>query len=61
VQLHSKNKIALNIENETALLKTVVLGIANDFGSVPKIEDCYDPSSKYYVKNNIYPKQEDIT
>lgn len=61
MQLHSKNKIALNIENETALLKTVVLGIANDFGSVPKIEDCYDPSSKYYVKNNIYPKQEDIT
>ena len=48
-----------NIHNETALLKSVVLGTANDFGGTPKLEDCYDPKSKQHVVAGTYPTNED--
>mgnify|MGYP001310566293 CR=1 FL=1 len=32
-----------------------------DFGGTPNLEDCYDPTSLHYVKNNLFPIQEDIT
>ena len=38
--------ISLKINNEYAQLKTVVLGIAKDFGGTPKLHDCYDPKSR---------------
>ena len=49
------------ITSETSSLKSVILGISHDFGGTPNIEDCYDPSSLYYLKNNLFPIQEDIT
>ena len=49
------------ITSETSPLKSVILGIPNDFGGTPNIEDCYDPSSLYYLKNNLFPIQEEIT
>lgn len=47
--------ISLKIHNEYAQLKTVVLGIAKDFGGTPKMEDCYDPKSREHVKNGNFP------
>ncbi len=32
----------IKVTNETARLKAVVVGIAEDFGGVPKVEECYD-------------------
>ena len=49
------------IISETSSLKSVILGIPHDFGGTQNIEDCYDPSSLYYLKNNLFPIQEDIT
>ena len=49
------------INSETGTLKKVVLGLAEDFGGTPKIDDCFDPSSKYYVNNNLYPTQKNIS
>ena len=49
------------ITSETSSLKSVILGIPYDFGGTPNIEDCYDPSSLYYLKNNLFPIQENIT
>lgn len=53
-------KIALNIQNETARLKTVVLGTAKSNGPTPKVEDCYDPKSRIHVLAGTYPKEEDM-
>lgn len=50
----------LNINNETARLKTVILGIANSVGDVPKIEEAYDPKSIEFIKKGAYPKEEDM-
>lgn len=50
----------LNITNETAKLKAVILGIANSVGDVPKIEEAYDPKSIEFIKNGAYPKEEDM-
>ena len=52
--------LKLNINNETSRLRTVVLGIANSNGPVPKIEECYDPKSIEHVKAGTYPKEEDM-
>jgi N-dimethylarginine dimethylaminohydrolase len=49
--------LKLNIKNETSRLKAVVLGIANSNGSVPKVEDCYDPKSIQHVLAGTYPKE----
>ncbi len=48
----------INIENETGKLKAVVVGIANDFGGTPKLEDCYDPKSKLHVAEGTFPTNE---
>ena len=52
--------ISLKIHNEYAQLKTVVLGIAKDFGGTPKMEDCYDPKSREHVKNGNFPLEESL-
>ena len=41
--------LKLNIENETSRLRTVVLGIAESNGPIPKVEDCYDPKSIEHI------------
>ena len=50
----------LNVHNETAKLKAVYVGTADNFGSTPNIEDCYDPKSLYHVKNGSFPNQVDL-
>jgi N-dimethylarginine dimethylaminohydrolase len=52
--------LKLNIKNETSRLRAVVLGIATNNGSVPKVEDCYDPKSIQHVIAGTYPKEEDM-
>lgn len=50
-----------NIISETGTLKQVVLGLAEDFGGTPKIDECFDPTSKYFIKKNLYPSQKNIS
>ena len=50
----------LNINNEIGMLKTVVLGIADDFGGVPNESECYDPKSKEHVKKGTFPIESDL-
>ena len=44
--------MGLNIKNETGKLVTVVLGIAEDMGKPPSIEECIDPKTKENLINN---------
>ena len=53
--------IKLNVHNETSELAVVVLGIPNDFGGTPNLDDCYDPKSKEHVISGTFPLQSDIT
>ncbi|MDR2953622.1 MAG: amidinotransferase [Prevotella sp.] len=50
----------LNIQNETAQLKTVVLGQPYSLGKIPTLEETYDAKSYETVKNGTYPTEEDI-
>jgi len=50
--------LKLNITNETSRLRSVILGIANNNGPIPKVEDCYDPKSRQHVLAGTYPKEE---
>ncbi len=52
--------LKLNVKNETARLRAVVLGTAISNGPVPKLEDCYDPKSKEHVLAGTYPKEKDM-
>ncbi|WP_158841457.1 dimethylarginine dimethylaminohydrolase family protein [Polaribacter sp. L3A8] len=49
--------LKLNIINETSRLRTVILGIANSNGGIPKVENCYDPKSIEHVLAGTYPKE----
>lgn len=51
--------MSINIINETATLKAVVVGIANDFGGTPSVEDCYDPKSREHVIAGTFPVEKD--
>ena len=53
--------IELNVHNETSELEIVVLGIPNNFGGTPKLEECYDPKSKQHILEGTFPVQEDVT
>ena len=59
--MNSNSKISLSVNSETGFLKSVVLGIPNDIGPVPSIEECFDPSSIYHLENNSYPTAIDIS
>ena len=50
----------LNIQNETARLKTVVLGRPESIGAAPMLAETYDAKSYHAVENNIYPVERDI-
>lgn len=50
----------LNVQNETALLKSVVLGQPYSLGKEPTLEETYDAKSYETVKNGIYPTENDI-
>ena len=51
--------IKINITNEIAPLRAVVVGIADDFGGTPTLEKCYDPKSKEHVNLGIFPNEMD--
>ncbi len=55
-----EKKLKLYIGNETAQLKSVVLGTAQSNGPTPKLADCYDPKSKEHVLAGTYPLEEDM-
>ena len=50
----------LNINNEYGPLTKVILGVANSFGGIPQIDECYDPKSKENVKNGTFPIEKDL-
>ena len=52
--------LKLNVKNETARLRAVILGTAKSNGPTPKVEDCYDPKSIEHVLAGTYPKEEDM-
>lgn len=52
--------LKLNIKNETSRLRSVILGIAESNGPVPKIDECYDPKSMEHVLAGTYPKEADM-
>tara|TARA_B100000575_G_scaffold268420_1_gene247340 strand:+ start:71 stop:982 length:912 start_codon:yes stop_codon:yes gene_type:complete len=52
--------LKFSINNEFGNLKKVVLGIGNDSGGVPKINEVYDPHSKKNVLEKNYPNENDI-
>ncbi len=51
--------MSIGISNETAQLRVVVVGIANDFGGAPELGECYDPKSKEHVKLGTFPLEKD--
>ena len=50
----------LHVNNETARLKTVILGIAKSSGGIPTITDAYDPKSIENIKAGTYPQEKDM-
>ena len=60
VFLYHKSMLKLNVKNETATLKAVVLGTAKSLGPTPKVADCYDPKSKQHVLAGTYPVEKDM-
>ncbi len=52
--------LQLNIKNETAKLKVVVLGIADSNGPTPQINEAYDPKSLEHILAGTYPLEVDM-
>ena len=52
--------ISINVHNEIAQLKVVLVGIADDFGGTPSLEACYDPKSKEHIIAGTYPVEQDL-
>ena len=50
------SKLSLNIIDEVSQLSKVIVGQANNFIK-PDISDLYDPTSKFHLNNNTYPKK----
>ncbi|WP_407482124.1 dimethylarginine dimethylaminohydrolase family protein [Elizabethkingia meningoseptica] len=50
----------LNIKNETARLRSVVLGQPKSMGETPELKDSYDAKSYQSIKKEIYPVEKDI-
>lgn len=52
--------LQLHLTNETARLKAVVLGLANNNGPTPAIQDAYDPKSLEHIVAGTYPIEADM-
>lgn len=52
--------LKLNIKNETATLRSVVLGTALSCGPVPTPQEAYDPKSLEHILAGTYPKEIDM-
>jgi len=48
------------VRNETARLRIVVLGLAEDFGGTPSLHEAYDPKSREHILAGTYPDQVSI-
>ena len=46
-----------SVKNEFDPLKKVVLGVADDFGGAPSIENIYDPHSRKHVLEKTFPEE----
>lgn len=42
-------------------MRKVVLGLADDFGGEPALDEAYDPKSKEHIKKGTFPTQEDVS
>ena len=54
------HKLPILVKDETAPLEAVVLGIAQDFGGEPSLEEAYDPKSKEHIKAGTFPVENDL-
>lgn len=52
--------LQLNIQDETAPLKVVLLGTAESSGPVPEASQAYDPKSLEHIRAGTYPKEADM-
>lgn len=52
--------IKLQVKDEVAPLRAVVLGRADSSGPVPTVEETYDPKSAMHIKKGTYPTIEDM-
>ena len=50
----------LNIQNEFAELKQVIVGTAENCGGKPHMEETYDPKSREHIRKGSYPWEEDM-
>jgi len=53
-------RLSILVKDETAPLEAVVLGIAQDFGGEPSLEEAYDPKSKEHIKAGTFPVVNDL-
>ena len=52
--------LKLNVKNETAILRAVVLGSATNNGPTPTVEEAYDPKSLEHIIAGTYPVEADM-
>ena len=51
----------MNVKNEYAKLRRVILGTCYSFGGTPEIDEAYDPKSKEHILNGTFPTQDSVT
>ena len=52
--------LELNVKNETARLRKVILGVANSNGPTPSVDEAYDPKSLEHIVAGTYPLEKDM-
>ena len=52
--------LELNVKNETARLRKVILGVANSNGPTPTVDEAYDPKSLEHIVAGTYPLEKDM-
>nr|WP_315230738.1 arginine deiminase family protein [uncultured Flavobacterium sp.] len=52
--------LKLNVKNETARLRKVILGLANSNGPTPSVDEAYDPKSLEHIIAGTYPVEKDM-
>ena len=52
--------LELNVHNETSRLRAVVLGLANNNGPTPTVDEAYDPKSLEHILAGTYPLEKDM-
>ena len=52
--------LELNVKNETARLRKVILGVANSNGPTPTVDEAYDLKSLEHIEAGTYPLEKDM-